>query len=326
MDTSTFLKRALLFQAELQRGAYPNASSLAELCDCSRSTAMRTIDRLRYEFGVPVGYDDSQRGYFLTNPNFLFVSLPPGRDELVVMILLGELLSMLDDQSLQAAVEALWARLTNGRSDVTCDLEQIKRRFSSETTSIAKLADIDLVRLLTLAHRGQPVKIRYRSPWRHEEDKEYMGLFQRLHFSDGILYAMFDDHKGRQIVLNVSFIKSLEEIESLPARSGQETPVATSKPHWLEGFGVWSGEKPSVIEITISAPASRYYAAQVWHAEQEDQWDGDNLTRRFPGIPSPELNRRILSLGRFVVSVKPESIVQELAQDVKHLQSLCDGR
>jgi predicted DNA-binding transcriptional regulator YafY len=323
MDTSTFLKRALLFQAELQKGAFPNASSFAELCGCSRSTAMRTIDRLRYEFGVPIDYDESQRGYFLANPNFSFASLPPGRDELVVMILLGELLSMLDDRSLQAAVEALWARLTNGRSDVTCDLEQIKLRFSSETTSIAKLADIDLVRLLTLAHRGQPVTIRYRSPWRHEEDKEYSGLFQRLHFSDGILYAMFDDHKGRQIVLNVSFIKSIEEVDALPEKQDQETTAAPLRPYWLEGFGVWSGEKPIMIEITISAPASRYYAAQVWHTEQEDEWDGDNLIRRFPGIPSPELNRRILSLGRFVVSVKPESIFQELALDVKHLQSLC---
>ncbi len=49
------------------------------------------------------------------------------------------------------------------------DLEHIRNRFSSETTSIAKLADIDLVRLLTLCHRGQLVVIKYRSPWRHEE-------------------------------------------------------------------------------------------------------------------------------------------------------------
>ena len=80
METSTFLKRALLLQAELQRNRFPNATSLADLCSCSRSTAMRTIDRLRYEFGVPIEYDESQRGYFLSNPNFSFASLPPGKD------------------------------------------------------------------------------------------------------------------------------------------------------------------------------------------------------------------------------------------------------
>lgn len=325
METKTFLKRALQFQAELQRKNYPNASSLAEVSGCSRSTAMRTIDRLRYEFGVPIEYDESQRGYFLTRSDFSFASLPPGRDELVVLILLSELLVMIDDASLHSAVESLWAHITNGRSDLNCDLEQIKNRFSSETTSVAKLADIDLVGLLMLAHRGQPVKIKYRSPWRHEEDKEYVGLFQRLHFSDGILYAMFDDSRGRQIVLNVSFIKDIEEIPSLPANTdGQIYPP--QKPHWLEGFGIWSGAKPDTIEIVIAPPASRYYAAQTWHPDQEDTWDGERLIRRFPGIPSPELNRRILSLGRFVVSVKPESILEQLHGDVEHLRALCGKR
>jgi hypothetical protein len=195
MDTSTFLKRALLFQNELQRQAYPNASTFAQLCKCSRSTAMRTIDRLRHEFGVPMEYDESHRGYYLTDPDFSFASLPPGRDELVVLILLSELSSLIDDASLGSAVSGLWARITNGRSDVRYDLEQVRTRFSSETTSIAKLADVDLLKLLNCSHTGQCVKVRYRSPWRHDEDKEYVGRFDRFHFSDGILYALFEDYK-----------------------------------------------------------------------------------------------------------------------------------
>lgn len=326
MDSSTFLKRSLVFQAELQRNSYPNASILAELCGCSRSTAVRTIDRLRYEFGVPIEYDESSRGYYLTKPEFSFASLPPGRDELVVMILLGELLSMIDDATLKSAVSSLWAHLTNGRSDVHYDLEQIRGRFSSELTSVAKLADVDLLSLLDLSHKGQAVRVRYRSPWRHEEDREYCGLFERFHFSDGLLYAMFEDSRGRHIVLNVSFIKKIEHLDVLPPRDPSEPVVAHPKPHWLEGFGVWSGAEPLTIEVAILAPASRYYAAQTWHPEQEDAWDGDTLVRRFPGLPSPELNRRILSLGRFVRSVTPANILDELQHDVEHLKTLCSKR
>jgi biotin operon repressor len=323
MDTSTFLKRALLLQGELQKKSYPNASSLATMCGCSRSTAMRTIDRLRYEFGVPIDYDESNRGYYLTNPDFSFASLPPGRDELVALILLSELASMVDDTSLQDAVSSLWARITNGRSDVDHDLEHIRNRFSSETTSIAKLADIDLVRLLSLCHRGQLVVIKYRSPWRHDGDREYGGMFERLHFSDGILYAMFKDSRERQLVLNVSFIKDIREVAELPPMPETEKAESPSKPYWLEGFGIWSGSKPETIEITIAAPASRYYAAQTWHVDQEDSWTGDNLVRKFPGIASPELTRRVLSLGRFVISVKPETILEQMREDVEHLAGLC---
>ncbi len=322
MDTSTFLKRALTLQAELQANRYPNASSLAELCGCSRSTAMRTIDRLRYEFGVPIDYDDSERGYYLTDPSYSFAGLPPGRDELVVMILLSELLSMIDDPSLHTGLAGLWARLTNGRSDLSVDLDHLRRRFSSDSSSVAKLADTDLVHLLHLCHTGQPVALRYRSPWRHDADKDYTGIFQRVHFQDGILYALFDDHQGRQIVFNVSFIKEIKELDGLLPKT-EKKERESSPLHWLEGFGVWSGAKPEVIEITIAPPASRYFAAQSWHPEQEDTWDGDNLVRRFPGIPSPELNRRILSLGRFVISVKPGHILEQLREDLEQLQTVC---
>ena len=323
MDTSTFLKRSLMLQGELQRRSCPNASTLAAMCGCSRSTAMRTIDRLRYEFGVPIEYDESNRGYYLTNPDFSFQSLPPGRDVLVALVLLSELAGMIDDCSLQDALSSLWTRITNGRSDIDHDLEHIRNRFSSETTSVAKLADIDLVRLLTLCHRGQLVAIRYRSPWRHDEDKEYGGMFERVHFSDGMLYAMFKDQRDRQLVLNVSFIKEITEVADLHCRAGDEEKESPSKPYWLEGFGVWSGSKPESIEIMIAPPASRYYAAQTWHVDQEDTWNGDTLIRKFPGITSPEVTRRVLSLGRFVISVKPEIILQQMKEDVEHLASMC---
>lgn len=323
MDTPTFLKRALLLQSELQAKRFPNASSLAELCGCSRSTAVRTIDRLRYEFGVPIEYDESERGYYLSNPSFSFASLPPGRDELVVMILLSELLSMIDDTSLKTALSGLWARVTNGRSDLSVDLENLRSRFSSDSTSVAKLADTDLVRLLYLCHIGQPVAITYRSPWRHDADKEYRGRLQRLHFQDGILYAMFEEHSGRQLVFNVSFIKDIKELHDLPVGDVSAVKSEPINLYWLEGFGVWSGAKPEMIEITIAAPASRYFAAQSWHADQEDRWEGENLIRRFPGIPSPELSRRVLSLGRYVLSVKPESVLEQITSDVEQLGKLC---
>jgi predicted DNA-binding transcriptional regulator YafY len=325
VDTPAFLKRAIVLQEELQKNSYPNAYVLAERLGCSRSTAMRTIERLRDEFGVPLSYDESRRGYYLTNPDFTFAALPPGRDELVALLLLSELASMIDDEGLKHSVASLWTMLTNGRAGVGYDLETFRSRFSSETTSVARLADADLVGLLTLCNSGQLVSLKYRSPWRHDEDKEYAGQFERLHFSDGILYALFHEAGGRALVLNVSFIKDITHIDTLPAIQQHERVSEKSSPFWLEGFGVWSGAKPQIIEVAIAAPASRYYAAQVWHPDQEDQWEGDILVRKFPGIPSPEVNRRILSLGRYVVRVQPESMYEQLAVDAGHLYQLTKG-
>ncbi len=322
MDSSTFLKRSLTFQSELKKNSFPNAFTLAETCGCSRSTAMRTIDRLRYEFGVPIEYDESNRGYYLTNPEYSFALLPPGRDELVAMILLSEMAGLVDNSGLRDSISSLWTQLTLGRSDIDHDLEQLRKKFSSETTSIAKLADVDLLGLLSLCHRGQPVEVTYRSPWRHEEDREYVGTFERLHYSDGILYALFDDCRKRRIVLNVSFIRDIREVPELPPKADAVPSPGPAKEYWLEGYGVWSGAKPETIEIAIGAPASRYYAAQTWHSDQEDTWDGDTLIRRFPGIPSPELARRVLSLGRYVLRIRPDTVLELVREDVETLAGL----
>ena len=324
METYPFLKRALVFLSELQKGTYPNASSLGKLCSCSRSTAMRTIDRLRYEFGAPLAYDESERGYFLRDPSYSFNTLPPGQDELVALVLLTELSQLIDDKAIATACSTLWARCTNGRADLELDLSQIAKRFSSDTTSVAQLAETNLVRLLGFAHRGQPVEITYRSPWRHSEDKTYQGTFDRFHYSDGILYGMFHEVQGRHIVLNMSFVSSLEELAELPEEDASISQA--EQPYWLEGFGVWSGEKPTTISITIAAPASRYYAKQTWHDDQQDTWEGGNLIRTFPGIPSPELSRRILSLGRYVVGVEPASVLDDIVCDVDSLQLLVQNR
>jgi len=95
--------------------------------------------------------------------------------------------------------------------------------------------------------------------------------------------------------------------------------------HWLEGFGIWAGEEPVEIEIRIAAPASRYYAAQRWHSDQEDEWAGESLVRRFPAIVSGELVKRVLGLGKFVEEVKPEDLRQRVLEEAKELARALRG-
>jgi predicted DNA-binding transcriptional regulator YafY len=284
---------------------------------------MRTIDRLRYEFGVPIEYDEASRGYFLTRPDFGFPALPPDREELIAILLLGELAGMVSDRSLRAAASSLWARITNGRSDVERELQRVKARFSTERGVVAKTAGVDLVSLLTWAHRGQLVRLKYLAPWGKAEERERVGCFERAHFADGILYALFHEANGLRGVLNVSFISDVVEISEVPHGYRSGGLEAKREPFWLEGVGAWSGGSIETIEVAIAPPAARYYAAQTWHSEQEDRWIGGRLIRRFPGVVTPELSRRILSLGRFVDSVRPESLLRHLKQDVKQLAALC---
>ena len=316
VDGTTFLRRARQFFAELKAGRYPNSGTLAEQCGCSKNTAQRTIYRLRDEYLVPLEYDASERGYYLRNPGFqLSDMLPPGKDELTALLLARQIIGTIEAADLREHLDRLWQQYAASTPLVARDLEPLAAVFSADSTVIGDITDSGLLRFVTAAAAGESVRIVYRSPWRHTEDRTYEGRIGRVHLSDGSLYLLMQDASGRERILNASFIKSFEVLTwSVPiATAPTREPIGSER--WLDGFGVWAGSEPEEIEIRILPPAAIYYAAQRWHADQEDAWEGEILIRRLRGIVSPELVRRVLSLGRFVHSVKPESLRDQVFED-----------
>ncbi len=316
----SFRSRALVFFAELKANRFPNAVSLAQATQCARNTAMRCIERLRDEYGVPLAYDQSERGYYLTNKNFELDGLLPGKDEFTALLLLRELASMIDSQDIKDSIESLWQQCNAKDGQLGRDLESLLKVFSSDLTQVGVLADTELFPLVNAAHRGDSVSIQYRSPWRHTDEQTYRGRVMRVHYSDGSLYVFLHEASGRGLVLNGSFIKKLEILnETVPL-----VPLPTGSPLgsslWLEGFGVWASEELPTVRIEILPPASEYYRVQKWQDDQEDEMDPDGvLIRRFSSMLSPELVRRILSIGRFIKRVQPQKLSELVLEQAGEL-------
>ncbi len=319
-ETATFLRRAMLFLDGLKQKRYPNASTLARLSGCSRSTAMRTIDRLRYEFGVPIEYEEIHRGYYLTRADFTLAIPPASREELFVLCLALDLALFTGDTSIRGAIDALWARLAIGRSDV--EREQFRERIIIEPVVALEESGIDLLRLLVICHREDLVRVRYRSPWLKGDGVDYVGRLVRIRVAHGRVHVLFVCSNGVHAVLNAAFIVSMVALPDDMPDGAALCPVGAPDEAWYSGDGEWSGGITEVVEVRIAAPASRYYGAQVWQPDQEDTWEGDTLVRRFSSAVSIELAGRILSLGRAVVSVKPDWVLEELRIDVANLRRL----
>lgn len=215
LGSSTFLRRMTVLQGELQKQAYPNATTLAAKCGCSRSTAMRTIDRLRYDFGVPLEYDESNRGYFLTNPKYQFALLPLGISELVALVVVREIVRSLGDTQLQEAIDAIWAASVNGRDDLLFDVRRIDGRFNSSLSKASYLSRVGVTHILWLCHRGQLVSMSCERPRGSGTCVELVGTFVGVSLRDGALLGSFRDVSGKESALNLSSIRSLREISSL---------------------------------------------------------------------------------------------------------------
>lgn len=319
-------RRALVLLSELKAGKYPNAHSFAAQVGCSRNTAQRTIYRLRDEYLVPIEYDQSRKGYYLSDPRYeLPQQLPPGKDELTALLLAREVVRNLDAADLTRSLDELWAQFSANNSSVSRELEPVARCFSCDTTQVGDIVDFGVLEFVSLAAAGESVELTYQSPWRHTEPRIHRGRVASVHYSDGNLYLLFYSESGKEFVLNAAFIKNvrvLEEPVQIRRHDGDE-PIGSE--NFRRGFGVWAGRELDDIEIHILPPASKFYASQRWHEEQEDFWEGEILVRRMRAIVSPELTRRVLGLGHFIGEVKPESLKASVLENARGMLKNLDS-
>ncbi len=323
-STKKFQTRANLIIKLAKEQKYPNAQTLAPLLNCSAATIHRVLAHLQNKIGAPLYYDDSRRGYYLKDLNYnLPNQLPLERDELAALLIVRSLIDMVDAQDLVETIDNIWQQCAANINGMGKDLEQLAKRFSSDLTVVGELSDQEVLKYVNAAHSGESIRLTYQSPWRHDAPKVYEGRIQRVHFSDGHLYLNFETIEGKIKTFNCSSIKNFE---ILKYDLTFQAVADTGGENFLSGFGMWSGENTVEVEVEITAPASAYYASQRWHPTQIDKWDGDLLIRRFQAILSPELVRRILSLGKFVRDVRPGELREMVIHQAGELCKGLEGR
>lgn len=93
------LLRQLKMVAEMKKGNYPNTQTMSKLFEeyegdtgapmgCSARTILRDIQNLQLEYGAPIEYDASNKGYYLSNPAWEF-KCPVFDEDFVSMAMLG---------------------------------------------------------------------------------------------------------------------------------------------------------------------------------------------------------------------------------------------
>lgn len=322
-DGNSFLAKAHVFLTELKAGSFPNASKLALATTCSTNTAQRVIYRLRDEYLVPLEYNQEKHGYYLLKTDYRFPEiLPPGKDELAAFILAKSFLSLVNDKTLNNKLNDIYFEYLSRslHPQIVRELKPFNEYFSCDYTAIAKLADWGILEFLTAAISGESVEITYKSPWTHQSNKSYKCKIKKLHYSDGNLYLLIFVDSGGYKTLNASFIKHFQILETPIVFKRDDTKEYLGHENWLEGFGIYSGGKLEDITIKILPPASEYYASQTWHESQVDTWEGKILVRKMKAMVSPEIERRVMSLGKYLGEVSPEDLKERIFTQVEEMR------
>lgn len=179
-------------------------------------------------------------------------------------------------------------------------LNRMAQRFSVDRTDRLNPAEPLLFTLLDAIDQGLMVSFTYRSPWTEAPARARTVTPVRVRASDGSLYLLaWEEQVLREF--NLAFATMLAP--GGPSPAGVDRDV-----DWSSAFGVWQGEGALEVEVQLAPPGSRYFARQRWTAEQQDSWDDEVLVRRFQAHPSPQLLRRLLSVGPYLLDVRPAEV------------------
>jgi len=308
--TTTFLERAVAFLAAARGDRYPNGPWLAARFEVSVPTARRVINDLRDRFAAPLVYSDADRGWYLTDKDWTFPFDLCGREDVCALLVATALVRELGDEELLRASEALWDRVAERLGTSAARLSELARGFSVDRTDRLPPQEPLVMLLLDARARWRDVGFEYASPWGAGPPRPRRVVPLGVRCVDGGLYLAAEEDGARK-VFNLAFIADARVL-------GRADGEPAGDP-WSDSFGVWEGEGAVEVAVRIGPPGACYFARQLWYAGQRDRWEGEVLCRRMRAHPSPELLRRLLSVGPHLVGVEPPEVrrmVAEAAEDL----------
>jgi len=308
----------------LTQRRFVSREAFQEELGVSRATFKRDLEYLRDRFNMPVVWDRDQGAYRLDedSPHAHLFQLPGlwfSAEEVHALLTMEQLLERLQPGLLGAQVRPLRERIRKILDSGDFSADELSRRIrilqmgvrpvnaeSFQAISSALLSRrrlrIDHFRRAaneTLSRDVSPQRlVFYRDNW-------YLDAW--CHLRKG-LRTFSVDAIGQAIVLS---------------KRAREIKDTTLDDHLGAGFGIFSGRAAHTAVLRFSPMRARWVAREVWHPEQDGQFELDGAyVLKVPYSDPRELIMDVLKYGPDVEVLAPAALREQIRNLVGEVQSL----
>jgi len=306
------LERMHAIVSRIQKNDYPSRNVLARELGWTIRTIQRDITFMQNRERMPIAYDFSRHGYYLTEKLVDFPLLQISEGEIVSLFVAQRAMAQYRgtpfEQPLRVACEKLMEGLKGEFSVAWGDLDAAISFRNIETNPV----DIDVFKDLSFAiQHSREVTFDYCKlgaksfEIRHIRPYHLMCVnYQWYIFGHDTLR-----NEVRRFVLG-----RMQALRMLEAKFTRPKNFSTDK--LLKGsFGVFSGDKPIEIRIWFDAFAARLVRERTWHHSQEIvQLPNDEIELKLTLTSTVEISRWILSWGAQAKALAPMELVKTITQ------------
>ena len=303
---------------EIDRGDYPNASTLAESLDVSNRTILRDIDFMKYRLELPITYHPKRYGYVYSRKVNRFPSIAITEAEVFALLVAGKAVTQYRGTSFQRPLEMAFQKLIGQLDQTTCytlgDLDQAFsfRPFAPEDT------DVEAFQVLLKGLRQhRAVAFLYKNLGAGVF-KERLAHPYHLACIENRWY-LFAFDVDRQAMRTFA----LTRMRQMRITSQKFEPPKHFDPeeHLRGSFSVYKGSGDFEVVIDFDAWAADLLRGRQWHATQaltELPEGGLRLRMRLGSIK--EVEGWILSWGIHATVIQPPVLVERIRQIATELR------
>ncbi|MGB7343711.1 MAG: WYL domain-containing protein [Pirellulaceae bacterium] len=311
-STGTIQRQILLLKILSSRRLGVTVDELHRELDASLKTIRRDLNRL-CEGGFPLSEsteDHGRRRWKMTGAAITGAGLT--YDEAYALILLTGSLGSLESTAIGQATQSAVAKIRSGLSESSlkyCDRHA--RMIALMQPRIVDYTDhADVIEQLMLGHEdGKNVFIAYHSRSSTEPTSYGISPYAIRRYQNSLYVVGPSDIHAELRTFKVDRISEAEVTDvqfTIPHDFDAEA-------HFAQGFGIYTGDPPSEIQIRFSPDASRAVSESKWHPSQQIQLQKDGSTiATFQVANTPELRGWILSFGADAKVISPPGLASQI--------------
>jgi proteasome accessory factor B len=298
-----------------QSGYLANSSDFRRELGVSRRTVARDLDFLRDEENAPIEYDESQKGYRLTDESY---SLPPvrlTRKEVFSFSIARKLLGAFEGTPLEMDMRSTLSKIEESlEGSISMDIEGLTENLSVITEDHVRLDPSLWASAAKYTNRKERVRLLYRKF--NGETKTYTVEPYHLFAYHGNWYllARREESKKEWSTFAVSRMKKISGTGEI------YRPDETFDPrqHIRDAFGISRGEKPFKVRLLFARKIATYIEERVWHPTQKMKRRRDgSLEMSFETTGWKEFVRWILSWQPDVKVLSPKRLHERIEFKMK---------
>lgn len=309
--------RALFIDKELRTGTFPNTNTIAKKYEgVSPRTIARDIEYMKNSMNCPIEYDEHEKGYYYSQPNFSLPAFLIGEDELFSIAVMQKTMDQYRNTPLYAKLNTVFDKIAGFLPNkVSVDSYWLDARMSFIPEPLPEIDEHTFKLVFEALRDSYQLRFYYKGLGEHTHSLRTFDPYHAI-CKNGNWYVLGLCHKRNDIRLFAfSRMKEITQFEKSFIIPDGFDPFA----FFDKCMGVWvSDAEPFVIQLLFIPEANTYVSERVWHENQKmTVHDDGSVLLEYRTTQIQETLRWVLGQGRKVKVLGPSELIEMVRKEIE---------